>query len=57
MEYEDEGSTEPLQVSIVPEEKDEKWSEDQKKRKNEINDEAYNLLVLSLADLVLRKVP
>ncbi|CAM8934809.1 unnamed protein product [Rhodiola kirilowii] len=34
----------------------EKWSEEQKKKKSEIEDEAYNLLVLSLADSVLRKV-
>ncbi|CAM8943165.1 unnamed protein product [Rhodiola kirilowii] len=42
-------------VSIALEEKIEKWSEEQKKKKSEIEDEAYNLLVLSLADSVLRR--
>ncbi|CAM8968208.1 unnamed protein product [Rhodiola kirilowii] len=38
------------------EEKPDLWSEDQKKRKGEINEEAFNLIILSLSDSIIRKV-
>ncbi|CAM8968213.1 unnamed protein product [Rhodiola kirilowii] len=38
------------------EEKPDLWSEDQKKRKGEIDEEAFNLIILSLSDSIIRKV-
>ncbi|CAM8902984.1 unnamed protein product [Rhodiola kirilowii] len=35
---------------------DAKWTEDQKKRKAEIEEEAFNLMILSLSDSIIRKV-
>ncbi|CAM8941337.1 unnamed protein product [Rhodiola kirilowii] len=37
-------------------EKADKWSEDQKKRKGEIDEEAFNLIILSLSDSIIMKV-
>ncbi|CAM8890279.1 unnamed protein product [Rhodiola kirilowii] len=38
------------------EEKTNLWNEDQKKRKGEIDAEAFNLIILSLSDSIIRKV-
>ncbi|CAM9000589.1 unnamed protein product [Rhodiola kirilowii] len=35
---------------------DTKWTEEQKKRKAEIEEEAFNLMILSLSDSIIRKV-
>lgn len=43
-----------VRIALEPDE--DKWTVEQKKRKAEIEEEAYNLQVLNLADQVLRKV-
>lgn len=43
-------------VLITLEPKLEKWSQDQRNKKTEIDEKATNLLVLGLADSVLQKV-
>ena len=43
-------------VLIALEPKEDLWSEDCKKRKPEIDEEAYNLLILNISDSVIRKV-
>ncbi|CAM8943961.1 unnamed protein product [Rhodiola kirilowii] len=40
---------------IALEESDDKWSEEQKKRKAELDEEAFNLIILSLSDSIIRK--
>ncbi|CAM8938448.1 unnamed protein product [Rhodiola kirilowii] len=41
---------------MVALEEETKWSEDEKKRKSDIEVEAYNLIILSLGDSIIRKV-
>ncbi|CAM8959458.1 unnamed protein product [Rhodiola kirilowii] len=43
-------------VVVALEEETTKWSEDEKKRKSKIEVEAYNLIILSLGDNIIRKV-
>ena len=43
-------------VAIALEKDSKKWLEEKLKKKEEINEEAYNLIIMNLSDSVLQKV-